>query len=485
MKRNSFTCLLLFTSFFTLFAAADPVVDDGKPVSSHITDVTVYADRAQVTRLAVVEPSTGSARFVFAGLPGWLDEGSVRVALVPPSAGEILDVQIRRTFLGKASDEEFSRKEAAVREISDQIAALDDEKAVLEEEAKQIDSIRAFSLDKLPRDVAVREIKPGEFGESVKFVTTSLREIAAAKRDLEKKRRDLQPELSARQRALDDLRRRSQLEERTVVVTLNGSAKSAELRLTYMLPGATWEPIHELRATPDGKTVALASHAVVRQTTGENWTGVNLWLSTQRSTETMKIPELESLLLGGGRRIARVAAASQSSFSAANRYFLDNITKWILELDKCRGLPFEGNYSSWLRQKAELLRVTEKKESSRQKTLARELEWINTSASARNVKNQARISAYHKLAAESDEDRQGDVMIQIPSGRPLGNKVLLFNNVSKRYSAGNTEVVALDRATLELRAGEFVGELFEGTAVGHAGPAHATPRLRLRRSRWT
>jgi energy-dependent translational throttle protein EttA len=136
-----------------------------------------------------------------------------------------------------------------------------------------------------------------------------------------------------------------------------------------------------------------------------------------------------------------------------DRYFLDNITKWILELDKGRGLPFEGNYSSWLRQKAELLRVTEKRESSRQKTLARELEWINTSASARNVKNQARISAYHKLASDSQEDRQGDVMIQIPSGRPLGNKVLLFKNVSKRYS----ETPLLDGCSFELPPNAVVG----------------------------
>ncbi len=136
-----------------------------------------------------------------------------------------------------------------------------------------------------------------------------------------------------------------------------------------------------------------------------------------------------------------------------DRYFLDNITKWILELDKGRGLPFEGNYSSWLRQKAELLRITEKKESSRQKTLARELEWINTSASARNVKNQARISAYHKLAAESDEDRQGDVVIQIPSGQHLGDKVLIFKNVSKRYG----ENTLLDGCSFDLPRNAVVG----------------------------
>jgi uncharacterized protein (TIGR02231 family) len=348
VMKNSLSCFLLLATLPTLYAATGSEADDGKPVSSRITDVTVYADRAQVTRKADVELAAGSQRLAFIKLPGWVDEGSVRVALVPPNAGEILDVQVRRTFLSKASDEEVSKAEAAVRDIADQIAALDDEKAVLEAESKQIDAIRAFSLDKLPKDVAVREIKPGEYGESIKFVTGSLREIATAKRELEKKRRDLQPELLARQRRLDALRQRSQLEERAVVVTLNGSAKTAELRLTYMLPGATWEPVHELRATPDGKAVALSSHAVVRQTSGEDWTGVNLWLSTQRSTETLKIPELESLLLGAGRKIARVSAASQSSFSAANDYFLGNNGTWfdLQNSDVAQQKDYRANFAA-------------------------------------------------------------------------------------------------------------------------------------------
>jgi sulfate-transporting ATPase len=136
-----------------------------------------------------------------------------------------------------------------------------------------------------------------------------------------------------------------------------------------------------------------------------------------------------------------------------DRYFLDNITKWILELDKGRGLPFEGNYSSWLKQKIELLRVIEKKESSRQKTLARELDWINMSAKARNQKNQSRINAYNELAAESAEDRQGDVTIQIPSGHRLGNKVLSFKDVSKRYG----ETLLVECCSFELPRNAIVG----------------------------
>jgi ATP-binding cassette ChvD family protein len=136
-----------------------------------------------------------------------------------------------------------------------------------------------------------------------------------------------------------------------------------------------------------------------------------------------------------------------------DRYFLDNITKWILELEKGRGLPFEGNYSSWLKQKSEILRITEKSESQRQKTLARELNWINTSVKARNQKNQARINAYERLAARPADDAKNDVMISIPTGQRLGDKVLSFHDVSKGYD-GN---LLIDNCSFELPNNGIVG----------------------------
>ncbi len=116
-----------------------------------------------------------------------------------------------------------------------------------------------------------------------------------------------------------------------------------------------------------------------------------------------------------------------------DRYFLDNITKWILEIDNARGLPFEGNYSSWLEQKAQLLRLIEKKETQRQRILTRELEWISTSAKGRNQKNQARITRYEQLASSSGPDASGETVIQIAPGPRLGEKVLNVQNVCKSY----------------------------------------------------
>jgi ATP-binding cassette ChvD family protein len=116
-----------------------------------------------------------------------------------------------------------------------------------------------------------------------------------------------------------------------------------------------------------------------------------------------------------------------------DRYFLDNVAGWILELDRGHGIPWKGNYSSWLEQKKERLRQEEKSESHRQKTLQRELEWIRMTPKARQVKSKARISAYEKLLTRESAQRAGDLEIYIPPGPRLGNLVVEAENVSKGY----------------------------------------------------
>jgi len=116
-----------------------------------------------------------------------------------------------------------------------------------------------------------------------------------------------------------------------------------------------------------------------------------------------------------------------------DRYFLDNVAGWILELDRGYGIPWKGNYSSWLEQKQERRRQEEKSESHRQKTLQRELEWIRMTPKARQVKSKARISAYEKLLTRESASRAGDLEIYIPPGPRLGNLVVEAENVSKGY----------------------------------------------------
>ena len=119
--------------------------------------------------------------------------------------------------------------------------------------------------------------------------------------------------------------------------------------------------------------------------------------------------------------------------STHDRYFLDNITKWILELTGGKGIPFEGNYSSWLEQKSAQLAQREKTESSLQKRLAKELEWLKSTPSARRSKNKARISDYEKLAAQKTKVEENSLDIQIQPGPPLGEKVIVAENLNKGY----------------------------------------------------
>jgi len=116
-----------------------------------------------------------------------------------------------------------------------------------------------------------------------------------------------------------------------------------------------------------------------------------------------------------------------------DRYFLDNVAGWILELDRGHGIPWKGNYSSWLEQKQERLRQEEKAESHRRKTLQRELEWIKMTPKARQTKSKARISAYEKLLSQESASRAGDLEIYIPPGPRLGNLVVQAEKVSKGY----------------------------------------------------
>ena len=140
-----------------------------------------------------------------------------------------------------------------------------------------------------------------------------------------------------------------------------------------------------------------------------------------------------------------------------DRYFLDNVAGWILELDRGYGIPWKGNYSSWLEQKQERIRLEEKSESKRQKTLERELEWIRMSPRARQSKGQARVSSYEKLLNQEAEQRREDLEIYIPPGPRLGDVVFEFDGVTKSFE---------DRLILD----DFSARVAPGSIVGIIGP---------------
>src|SRR5512136_17313 len=150
-----------------------------------------------------------------------------------------------------------------------------------------------------------------------------------------------------------------------------------------------------------------------------------------------------------------------------DRYFLDNVAGWILELDRGYGIPWKGNYTSWLEQKKNRLALEEKSESRRQKTLERELEWIHMSPRARQAKGQARLTAYERLLSQETEQRREELEIYIPPGPRLGDIVIEMEGVTKGYG---------DRLLLE----DFSAKIPPGSIVGVIGPNGAGKTTLLR-----
>ena len=136
-----------------------------------------------------------------------------------------------------------------------------------------------------------------------------------------------------------------------------------------------------------------------------------------------------------------------------DRYFLDNVAGWILELDRGEGIPWKGNYSSWLEQKQHRLAKEEKTESKRQKTLQRELEWIRMTPKGRNAKAKARLSAYDKLLGQEAKEREAKLELYIPPGPRLGSKVIEVENVSKSYG----DKLLFENLSFSLPQGGIVG----------------------------
>ncbi|EKE43916.1 putative ABC transporter ATP-binding protein [Oceaniovalibus guishaninsula JLT2003] len=136
-----------------------------------------------------------------------------------------------------------------------------------------------------------------------------------------------------------------------------------------------------------------------------------------------------------------------------DRYFLDDITGWILELDRGRGIPYEGNYSAWLEQKAKRLAQEAREDKSKQKTLERELEWMRQGAKARQAKSKARITAYEQLASQSERERLSGAQIIIPNGERLGNRVIEVENLTKAMG----DKLLIEDLTFSLPPGGIVG----------------------------
>lgn len=262
---------------------------------SRVSQVTVYASTAFVTRSASTPVKPGDARVVFADIVPEIDESSLRVKGQGTAEVKILGAQLKREFTEETPVEKVQQLKDAIEALEDQNVMFENEKQVLEEEKKYLDSVRLFSDKKIPEDL-VTKMPSAQDLEAVRvFLSVKLKENFNARREIDIEVRKNQKKREALRRELEQVAGPGQKMTRSIIVEIEVVKEGAlDLDVSYRVHGASWNALYDARAGLEKSLVELVSHGVVRQNTGEDWEDVDMVLSTAQVTGSGNMPEAES-----------------------------------------------------------------------------------------------------------------------------------------------------------------------------------------------
>jgi uncharacterized protein (TIGR02231 family) len=276
----------------TLLAAlATAALVPAAAVDSTISAVTVYTDRAVVTRTATVELPTGTTELVFANLPQALQERSLQVSGRGTAQAMILDVSARQTFVDFAANPRVQELEDQLRKLHQQVRGVDDGSGVLSAQAAMLERMEAALFAAPAKDVPRAGID--EFSAALTYLTGQRTRLAQERATLDEQRTDLQTKINTVQRQLNELRGAGNRAFKTVTVRVAATtAGRLDVTLAYTVPGASLAPNYDARITSGERTVELGYFGIVRQNTGEDWKDVALTLSTARPALGGAAPKL-------------------------------------------------------------------------------------------------------------------------------------------------------------------------------------------------
>jgi len=276
------TRLLPLLGLLPLVVRAAPAgPESGRPVDSTISAVTVYTDRAVVTRTGTVELTGGVAELVFANLPESLNEQSLQVSGKGTAAATILDVSAKRTYVDFTPNSRVKELEDQLRALAKQLRGLDDRTAVLSSQSAMLEQMKAALFAPPAKDVPRPDL--AQFTNSLNYLSEQHARIVAENTSLDQQREDLQNKTNTVQAQLNELRGAGGKGYKTVTVRVSAaSAGNLDVALSYTVPGASWSPSYDARVLTAERSVALGYFGVVRQNTGEEWKDVALTLSTAR-----------------------------------------------------------------------------------------------------------------------------------------------------------------------------------------------------------
>lgn len=261
--------------------------------SSAITEAVVYPSSARVTRTTKVTLKEGSHTVRFKGVQPVFDENSISVSGKGTAVVKILGAGIKTEQLVESPDQRVRELEKKIQDIDDEISRMQGEGNSLADKKAFLDSLRLFSGGQLPKDLVTKVPTAEELKGTLAFLESELKTYADARQGLNIKLRDAAKERQARQNELDQIRSGVAREERVLAVDLECEKPGElDLEVAYTLPAVSWYPLYDARVEFSKGSAVLSAYAVVRQTTGEDWSNVNLTLSTSRPSVGGRMPEL-------------------------------------------------------------------------------------------------------------------------------------------------------------------------------------------------
>lgn len=290
-KRILLAICILAVSFVSAFASE--IVAD-----SRISEVTVYPQAALITRSAKLQLDPGLQDIIFKNIVSDIDEDSLRVSAIDADEVRILGAKVKKEFLKEEASARVKELQANIQKLEDSFKMLQNNKNILADEKKFLDSIRLFSGKQVPKDLVTRMPAAKELDDTLKFLDVKLKENYAQALEIDLKAREISKDLDVLRRELSDITGPLKKVKRSIVVEIDVKKRAdIVLRVAYLVKGAWWQPIYDARANFDKASVEFISYGIIKQSTGEDWQDVDIYLSTAKPAVGGRMPKVDPWIL--------------------------------------------------------------------------------------------------------------------------------------------------------------------------------------------
>ncbi len=293
MKR-----IIVLLLVFSLFSIGNYLFAAELEIESRIVEVTVYPDSALISRQAPLKLNPGEYKVIFPSIIPDVDENSLRVSVSDGAKVQLFGAEVKKEFLEEPPSEKVKALKEEIQGTEDEIKKAQDLKQLLLEKKEFIDSVRLFSGEQIPKDLVTKMPPANELDETLKFLDIRLKENYAQVMDTEIKIRELEKKLDVLRRELAQVSGANRKLKRSIVVDLElPQPENFNLTVSYLVRGASWQPLYDARANFEKSQVELVSYGVVRQATGEDWQDVGMSLSTAKPAIGGRMPYVEPWFL--------------------------------------------------------------------------------------------------------------------------------------------------------------------------------------------